>query len=105
MRRLKTIHSYHDGVIRSVEFGEGNSVVFAIELCGHSGSSGATHLSFYGVRNIEDVRNFIRVALEKVKTRKHGLEIIGLMRADGLRILMDLDVGPLYISAQGFCET
>lgn len=106
MRRLKTKHSYHDAEVRAVEFGAGDSVVFEVELCGCSGSSGTTvHLSFHGVKNMGEVRSFIEPILEPAKERARIAEIIGLVREDNRRFLMDLDQGALYISAKSFTET
>ncbi len=106
MRRLKTKHSYHDAEVRDVEFGPGDCVVFEIELCGCSGSSGTiVHLSFHGVKNIGEVRRFIDAILERAKGRAQIAEIIGLVRSDDRRFLMDLDQSPLYINAKSFMET
>ena len=89
-----------------MEFGTGDCVVFEVELCGCSGSLGTTvHLSFYGVKNIGEVRSFVDAILEQAKGRAQVAEIIGILRVNDRRFLMDLDRGPLYINAKGFTET
>ena len=106
MRPLKTKHSYHDANIRAVEFEAADSTVFEVELCGCSDIPGATvHLSFHGVRNIEEVRSFIDALVERAEGRPRIAEIVGIVREDDRRILMDLDRGPLFISARSFMET
>src|ERR1043166_5324729 len=92
MRRLETKHAYHDAEVRAVEFGPGDCVVFEVELCGCSGSSGTTvHLSFHGVQNISEVRSFIEAILERAAGQARIAEIIGLAREDNRRFLIDLD--------------
>ena len=110
MWRLKTNHSYHDARVRAVEFGTADSVVFEVELCGCSDSPGATvHLSFYGVKNMDEVRNVIDPMLKRAEERAQVAEIIGLARGDNRRFHIDLDQGAqsitLYISAKSFIET
>jgi hypothetical protein len=63
------------------------------------------HLSFHGVKNIAEVRSFIEVVSERAKGRARLAEIIGIVRDDDRRFLMDLDQGPLYINARSFMET
>jgi hypothetical protein len=105
MRRLKTRHSYHDAEVRAVEFGANDSIVFEVELCGCSGSSGTiVHLSFHGVRNVTAVHSFIQTLLERAKGRARIAEIIGIAR-DARHFLLDLDQGLLCINAKSFTET
>jgi len=89
-----------------VDFEAGHCIVFEIELCGCSGSSGRTvHLSFPDVKNIDEVRSFIEPILGRAKEQGRIAEIIGLLRDDDRRFLMDLDHGALYIKAKSFIET
>lgn len=107
MRRLKTVHSYHDAEIRSVSFEHNASVVFEVVLCGCSEAPGATvHLTFHRVRNIDAVREFV-VGLRAASGRRQGrfAEIVGFVRDHDRRFLLDLDSGPLYVDAGGFTET
>ena len=105
MGRLKTKHEYHDAIVRAVEFGGGDVVAFEIKLCGHcAGSANTVHLSFYGVDNIAEVHSFIDQLLPA--QQQDGIaEIIGLTRDEDRRFVVDLDRGPLCISARGFTET
>ena len=106
MRRLKTKHAYHDAEIRAVEFEADHRVVFEAELCGCSGDLGTTvHLSFHGVKNLNEVRSFIEPIMERAKKRARIAEIIGLVRSGDQRFLLDLDQGELHITAKGFIET
>lgn len=106
MRRLKTKHAYHDAEIRAVDFEAGDCVVFEIELCGCSGSSGTTvHLSFHDVKNVHEVRSFIEPILGRAKEQGRIAEIIGLLRDDDGRFVMDVDHGALYIKSKSFTET
>jgi hypothetical protein len=101
MRRLKTKHGYHDAEVHSVEFEADGRVVFGVDLCGGP----AVHLSFYGVKNIDEIRCFIESIMERAKERARIAEIIGLVRSDDQQFLLDLDQGALYIKAKGFTET
>ena len=104
--KLKTRHSYHDAVIRAEFYGAGDDIIFEVELCGCSGSPGATiRLSFYGIQNIGEVRQFIAALSGRAKGQARIAEIIGLAREADRRILIDLDHRPLYIKAKGFTET
>src|SRR5688572_1856895 len=101
MRRLKTKHGYHDAEIRAVEFEADGRVIFEADLCGGP----TVHLSFYGVKNMPEVRSFIESIMERSKERARIAEIIGLVRSDNQQFLLDLDQGALYIKAKGFTET
>ena len=107
MRRIKTVHSYHDADIRSVSFEHNASVVFEVVLCGCSDAAGATvHLAFHRVRNIDAVREFVD-KLSAISGRRpgHYAEIVGFVRDPDRRFVLDLDSGPLYVDAAGFTET
>jgi len=106
MRRLKTRHEYHDAEVRDVSFGPADCVVFEVELCGCSDSPGQwVHLSFHGIKNIGEVRNFIHTLLERAEGRPRIAEIVGIARDPDRRFLLDLDQGPLYINAKSYTET
>jgi len=108
MRRLKLKHGYHDALVTAVRYPDDSDVVLDVILCGCCNPTPGipSTLWFIGVRNAAEVRRALEAARELNASKPYVAEIVGIVRGDDARFLVDLgEAGSVRIDAKGLHES
>jgi hypothetical protein len=64
----------------------------------------SVHILFFGIRNLQEVRQTFDRLRETNKAKGYIAEIIGIQMVDSKEYLLDLSGQPMVVDAMGFME-
>lgn len=105
MKRLKTVHEYHDSHLMRAEWLNKSDLQLFFDLDGHWNENGEfASIIFYGIRNPDDVIE----GLEKItKNRTHNewmADVVAFVKESKTTYLIDASQGSLIIDAKSYVE-